>query len=126
MADLKGLRRQWYDKIKKTGFRDIENERGELIDHRGSLDILRLVSSTDVFEATRDYFLWASHQLQNARFESPTDRQIWALHADGKTSREIEEVVDYSQSQICVKIKKIRQYLQVQEVRKELRKASGE
>jgi hypothetical protein len=45
------------------------------------------------FEAKQTYFEHASNFLHTHRFELHIDREVWALHAEGKSLREIAKLL---------------------------------
>lgn len=109
------LKEKWYQKIKKKGFVDIENERQDLIDHQSVYDFSQRIGFKNlIMESIRDYYYWASDMIMEGKFESAIDRKIWVLHSLGRSSREIGASVKLDQSYVCRKIKKIREYLKMQ------------
>lgn len=112
---LRELQKKWYARLKRAGFQDIENSRGELVDHRSVLDFSQRIGFRAGFwENIRDYYIWAEHMVTLGQFESRMDKKIWALHAQGRSSWEIGEHVSFDHKWILRKIKKIRSYLRLQ------------
>lgn len=112
---LKELQKKWYDKLRRSGFEDIENSRGELIDHQSVHDFSQRIGfRVEFWENVRDYYIWAEHMILLGTFKSKMDKKIWTLHAHGQSSRDIEEHISFDHTWISRKIKKIRAYLRVQ------------
>src|SRR4051812_2216969 len=61
----KTLQREWYAQIYDSGFRDIENLKGDIIDHQTTLDFQALSETqTQVqFEAKQNYYQWAQAKV---------------------------------------------------------------
>ncbi len=118
---LKKLKAKWEEKLKKSGFRDIEDEQGRLIDHRSTEDLWkRIGGSMEVFRATQDYFRWAEDMANHGLFRSRSDKRIWALHAQGKTCRDIGKKMKFHHTHIMRKIHLIRAYLGLQPTKEAL------
>lgn len=110
--NLKQLQAKWYEKLKKKGFKDIETEYGLTPDRPPAHDFAkRMGYRQDLVDDIEGYYEWANKMLHEAAFKTQTDKDVWRLHAEGKTSREIEKVIPLEQTWICRKIKKIRLYL---------------
>jgi hypothetical protein len=83
------LQKLWYEKLKHSGFRDIE-----VMDSDGSLDSPMMLQTFSGLayrydESVREYYLMASHYLFSGRFESNLAKHCWQMHADGQSYREI-------------------------------------
>lgn len=112
---FKKLQAKYYARLKDVGFRDIENKHGDLIDHQSVIDFgQRIGFRSELIDNIRDYFTWASSMVWHGRFENKRDRRIWALHAEGKSYREIADIVPLSQQWIGRSIKRIRESLRRQ------------
>lgn len=134
-TQLKQLKAKWNKKLQKSGFKDIENSRGDIIDHKTPNDLYKLVGFRPGFmDAIRDYFTWAEEMVQNGTFHSARDKKLWLLHSMGLSTGEISRQgrtdgpkktkakshsVDLSQSQIFRRLKKIRAYLKLQKIAEE-------
>lgn len=112
---FKQLKSKWYKKLVKSGFRDIENSRGDLVDHRSTQDLWRRINgSTEVFDAVQSYFYWAGDMVSRGVFASMLDKKIWKLHAEGWSTRRIAHDVPLGQWAVSRRIRKIRVYLKEQ------------
>lgn len=87
MTNLKDLKRDWYRRLAEEGFKDIEDDRGQLKDFAG----LRRV---DLGGLANEYFEMASEYLANGAFDNPEERLIWEMFCDGKSIRQIEKALD--------------------------------
>ena len=88
--EFKTLQREWYKKLKDSGFKEIE-------DTSSPLEMLKTWHSSyfinrntpDTFLAKQSYFQSASRFLHSNKFKSEKDRLIWEMHCDGATLRGI-------------------------------------
>jgi hypothetical protein len=82
--------REWYRKLKASGFNDIEitGETGRvhpLLRSPGRLSEARTLT----FESTLSYYMLASQFLHEHAFPNDTTREVWRLHCEGVTYRVI-------------------------------------
>lgn len=84
---FKRLRAQWYKKLQKSGFNDIENK-SDLISVWHSSHFQKTYSR-DEFQSKEEYFRRALHFLNEHAFQTVTEFQIWEMHADGASLRVI-------------------------------------
>jgi len=121
---FKRLNLKWKKKLAESGFTDIEDENGKILDkfdktaYKMGRDNINF--RTDFFDSIRDYYLWASRMLQIGSFKTPRHKKIWELHSNGISSRKISKEVLIDQSLICKEIKKMKQELYYQEILIEL------
>lgn len=90
--DYRKLQAEWDRKLKKSGFEDIEQRNGEFknrVTSNGSPS--RLDPAT--FEAWQTYYRLAGQFLHEHQFDSPIERQIWELHADGLSAHKIAVIL---------------------------------
>lgn len=86
------LRKEWYKKLKDSGFNDIERRDGEFKDSRGIPTQLRV---TKVFwEAKETYYYLAQHFLTEYKFESELEKTIWEYHLNGISYRNISKILE--------------------------------
>lgn len=91
MSDnLKKLQKQWYKKLKKSGFNDIEdtNSPNEFLNTWDSLYFLTHYSPGQ-FEAKQKYFTLARQFLEAHVFDTSKEKLIWSLYAEGMSIRGI-------------------------------------
>lgn len=92
--DFKKLERIWYEKLRRSGFKDIENNhvRGKpLKQFEGSYFKARY--SPLKFESQQQYFTMASQFLHEYQFQTEFERQVWGLHVEGMHLRQIAKIV---------------------------------
>lgn len=89
--DLKKLQKLWYDKLKKEGFDDIEQDENYL--KRWDSHWFNSQYSPEYFQNKAEYYRAAGKFLYEHQFKSELERQIWAKHAEGLTIRDIVTVL---------------------------------
>lgn len=89
-TDLKSLQKIWYDKLKKSGFTDIEH--GDTI----NCGVPRSAKWEDpiVRQSTQDYYGMAYQFLHSHKFDSELEKVIWEYHAEGLSIRDIVKVLN--------------------------------
>ena len=107
------LRSEWYQYLEKTGFVDIENLNGDIIDHKTPLDLIKFkdFQTAHQFQAKQNYYQWARSKLSSAQFKTTKDKLIWEHHSEGLSTRQISPRVGLEQSWTCRRINKIKTYL---------------
>lgn len=94
--DIIELKRLWYQKLKESGFKDIEDT------SRLQKDPYISVYDSKFFhtnfhplqcENTQEYFRRARGFYCSHEFDSITDKKVWALHSEGKSHREIAQML---------------------------------
>lgn len=89
----KELQNHWYQKLKENGFNDIEDTsspREMLKSWHSTLFIHRY--EKERFTARQQYFEIVTQFLHSHEFESELEREIWFLHSEGKSLREIATI----------------------------------
>lgn len=84
--DLKALQKIWYEKLKKSGFKDAERPDGRF--HLCASSLPSRYNST-FFAAREEYFRLAGQLLHEYPFESTSQMLVWRLHSEGLSIREI-------------------------------------
>lgn len=108
-ADFEKLRKKWYKKLKKSGFRDIEVDNnfnylpGLLRDTRPN----QIVN----IEQKIDYFRFASQFAEDYDFKNDLEKEIWLCHSEGYTLKEICEELDLKKTKVFIIVKKLKQEL---------------
>lgn len=88
---LDPLTKEWYDKLKKAGFKDIEHDENTLI----FWDTNRLSrKDLNVLKNAQDYYILAEHFLNDYKFKSNYQKTIWEYHANGLSAREIAQTLN--------------------------------
>lgn len=85
--DFKKLQKEWYDKLKAEGFKDIENGRESNTVWQDAHVVNN--GKYNRFYTNIDYYRSAGIFLHHYSFESPTDRAVWELHTNGASFRDI-------------------------------------
>lgn len=89
--EFQRLNEEWQQKLKDTGFKDIENKNYDLMSFHGTLfnGHKRTQDSTEYMESKLQYFQMASSLLNDYRFKTKLDKTVWTYHAEGKKNTEI-------------------------------------
>ena len=92
---FKALQSQWYKKLKKSGFEDIENSKGDLKKYESATWNRNTKHTTEERVESRkakaDYYRIAGQFLHDYLFETALDKKIWTLHSIGKSYRVIAD-----------------------------------
>lgn len=111
-TEFKKLQRQWYKKLEKTGFQNIEDTQGRLTDHQSLYDLNQRVHFKDgIKEITEFYYSWAGQMVYHGKFKCRRDKMIWKYHADGLTGAEISKRMGLERTWINRIIQKVKSYL---------------
>lgn len=109
---FKQLKTIWDQKLKESGFVDIENTNHPEVPLNDWHTLKRKLKdiTPDQIEATQEYYTKALHLLSSYEFENETHRSIWVLHTAGKSKRKIEKAIkdlspSYKREQIANIIK---------------------
>lgn len=100
--EFKQQQKEWYEKIKQDGFKDLENENEKI--------------KPEIFSAHRIFKINESDQqdnryiLNNFNFKKELHKKIFELYASGLSSRKIEKEINkqLSQSRIVRLINRIK------------------
>lgn len=87
------LRTEWYDKLRESGFKDVEKNDYELIEPS------RVVSQEGV-DKIEHYYRRATQFLYDYPFQSTRDRGIWFLHTEGVSEIDIAIAFKLDPSQV--------------------------
>jgi DNA-binding NarL/FixJ family response regulator len=91
----------WYNKLAKAGFEDAE-------ERHSPREMLKTWHNTwfqargtpDQFGAQAQYYQLATDMLSTYDFGTARRKQVWALHAEGQTVREIAKATKYSKTHV--------------------------
>lgn len=109
--NYKALKDQWYRKLAEEGFEDIEDENGNLKNHKGSFHSTGMGCRNGnlVFkQSLEDYYRLASHKLYDAKFPSKLHKDVWTLHVAGKSREVIAKELKVSVTAVRWRIAKLR------------------
>lgn len=89
MSDFKKLQKEWYAKLKESGFKDIENpddQDAPLNSIEGSSEFSKRIARWSK-DLRREYFRDAESFLETGFFDSQKEEMIWRLHSTGISIR---------------------------------------
>lgn len=91
---MTALQREWYAKLKKSGFEDIEtgDDSDGLLKSSKRFDTDKRVPIADVaasWEASAEYYQRAGQFLHAREWEESWERDVWELHSEGVGQNEI-------------------------------------
>lgn len=86
-VDFKSLDAKWKQKLKKSGFEDIEQPDGLLKIWASYFFKVRSNGTTE--QAKEEYYRLAGHLLYDHKFPTARHKAVWELHAIGQTLDEI-------------------------------------
>lgn len=98
---FKKLNAKWQKKVAKAGHVEIENTtspKEELLrwhNHRFKETHL------DAFVAKQEYFSKTRSFLHHGAFDSAKHKQLWTLHSEGSTIREIAKSMKLNKNAVC-------------------------
>lgn len=108
-SEFKRLEKEWYAKIRKKGFQDIESIEESLGDRPLiDWDAFRFGKMDPVvFKAIKDYYEQAWDLLLTYKFANKDHKRVWRLHASGVPERDIAQKTSYRKSMVHYLIDKI-------------------
>lgn len=109
--NLKVLQAKWYKKLKDTGFNDIEDDKGRLINWSGRQlqdDLVQVTSKGSYRASEAEYYRLASQYLHEKKFPSKAHKTIWALHAEGLTQEAIALKLSLPKATVQHRIERLR------------------
>jgi len=116
--EFKKLKNSWYEKLKKSGFEDIEYKDGSLKSSafRRQRDKNKHYTQIQI-DAVQAYYRMAFHFLHEYEFESEFDRIVWEYHTNGIGTRSISKLLQKvnlsgtSKTKIWLTVKKLREIM---------------
>lgn len=94
--DFKSLQKLWYDKLKASGFNDIEcGELGSQYETHGYLKNSKTAPKRvqtidfDIYTSTLEYYSIAGEYLHTHKWTDYIEQQIWEQYCNGQTLRQI-------------------------------------
>lgn len=85
------LQDKWYDKLKKSGFEDLEYKNGSI---RSCKPSTARQKDPSLRQATEEYYYMATHFLNDNKFENRLDQIIWEYHTNGISIRDIASTLN--------------------------------
>lgn len=89
-TDYKELRKLWYKKLEKSGFKDAENPDGSL---KLSSERYATKKFLGLYQTKADYYYMANHFLNTYDFKSNLERVVWEFHTEGTAVRSIAKML---------------------------------
>lgn len=86
--NFKKLKAQWDKKLKESGFEDIEQADGNLKIWHSTIFKNKFYKPRS--EAKIEYYRLAGQLLWSYTFKSKNERDVWALHCEGFSRRQIQ------------------------------------
>jgi hypothetical protein len=91
--EFKDLKSKWYKRLKDAGFddierQDLEGENGSIL-KTAAMENIKRSYTVDQFKIKEEYYRLAGQFLNSNKFRSEIDRQIWAMHCEGISIRNI-------------------------------------
>lgn len=84
------LNKKWQEKLKKSGFEDIEDGKEELL---VSSAIFKKKKFLKTYKIKEEYYYMATHFLNEYRFDSNIDRVVWTYHVEAISARDISKLL---------------------------------
>lgn len=101
------LQKEWYARLRATGFKELEFFHTDGTSTNALLrDSITRMQQRYSAETTY-YFTKARWYLQHAGLE-PLDREIWAMHTDGRTSKDIATILGKSRYIVLKHVKRLK------------------
>ena len=96
--DFTKLQKVWYKRLKQAGFTDIEYDADTLINYSSSKLAMRLNGASrdtkiKLDALTEEYYRMAGHFIYDHTFKNEIELDIWTLHAEGLSFRDIAKRV---------------------------------
>lgn len=88
--DYDKLKKKWYAKLAKEGFKDIESDEDSLKTYS---NIFAQKHSPEQTLAKIEYYRMAEHFLNEYKFASKLDQIIWEYHSNGISMRNIAKLL---------------------------------
>ena len=79
------LQKEWYKKLKESGFKDIEKKNGSI----GRTQLNLSNRNFDQIQATQEYYSMARTFILEHVFKDNLEKYIWTKHSEGDSERTI-------------------------------------
>jgi uncharacterized Zn finger protein len=105
LSEFERLQQHWYQKLKDSGFEDIELPSGGL-----KKDIQNNIKRRAFEEQSsrQDYYSQVDTFLRAYQFDSFLDEAIWTLFSEGKSIRETAKLLSSTRGIVAVHLKKLK------------------
>lgn len=114
------LKKIWYEKLKKSGFNDIEIGKGVISNSDAFSKNQDHGQHTDTWRRSKEeYYQMAEYFLNNYKFETKLDQAIWEYHVNGIGTLDIAMVINkvksyrrtFSQQEIWMIVSRLRKIM---------------
>jgi hypothetical protein len=110
---FKKLQAQWYKKLAESGFVDKEDHSHYDVPLKQWDSFYYQARYTpEQYQEHLEYFNWASSFLSRYKFQNKLEKQMWAMHTDGHTMRDIAKKSRISLSKTYSIIQRLRNFMQ--------------
>jgi hypothetical protein len=105
------LKREWDQKLAKSGFNDIETPSGNL--QRFDSKYFKANYDPADFKASERYYQLAGQTLHEYPFSSRKDFFIWRMHAEGRSAHEIAKALKVDRRYIGSVVDRVSKWLRI-------------
>lgn len=102
-TDLVAAQKEWYKKLKDSGFNDIEYFDNDMeprdMMYRESIKFG--LTNQNKFDSIEQYYIDARSFLLSHNFKSAFDRKVWEHHAEGDSYRKTANALNTYYPKIC-------------------------
>lgn len=99
--EFKKLQKTWNQKLKDSGFEDIENAQFETIKTPHSRYFYSRYTPEEIEESLTYYNQCMDFYWRYSSFKSNREKEIWLLYSEGKSKRKIAELLRSRGMDIC-------------------------
>lgn len=89
MSSLSKLKKEWYKKLKDSGFNDIEKASGSI----GRTQLNLKNRNFDQIQATQEYYSMARTFILEHKFNDERELYVWTRHSEGDSERTISSTM---------------------------------
>lgn len=114
-AQLKQLQAEWYQRLRETGFDDIEQTAESNAKLRSWHSYhFSIQHDPSRFQAKQEYYYKATQYLDHGKFRTKTEKHLWKLHSEGLGLRQIVVVMKtngfhYNKDQCAAIVRRIKE-----------------
>jgi hypothetical protein len=89
--EFKDLQSEWYDKLNREGFKDVEQDEYRM--KQWDCHAFSSRYTPQYFYSGQKYFALASQFLHSYKFKNDFEKLLWEHHAQGLSIRDIHKVI---------------------------------
>lgn len=114
--DFKKIQKEWYSKLKESGFDDIEvEEKGKIRLKKWDSVYFFCRHTSDEFFMKKKYYEMVTDFLNSYPFDREQDRTVWKFHSEGLTVRAIAEETQMKSCQVFLILSSLKKKMNGQE-----------